>query len=44
MRGTSVEQSVSLRDVVDVVEHIAVRQEGKMRSRELEAGIEEQAA
>ena len=44
MRGTSVEQSVSLRDVVDVVEDVAVGQEGQLRPGEEEAGIEEEAA
>ena len=44
MRGTSVEQGVALRDVVDIVEHIAVRQEGKLRSGEKEPSIEEEAA
>ena len=44
MRGTSVEQSVSLRNVVDVVEDVAVGQEGKLRSGEEEPGVEEEAA
>ena len=44
MRGTSVEQSVALRDVVDIMEHIAVGQEGELRSGEEEPSIEEEAA
>ena len=44
VRGTSVEQSVSFRNVVDVVEDVAVGQEGKVRSGEEEASVEEEAA
>ena len=44
MRGTSVEQSVSFRYVVDVVEDVAVGQEGKLRSGEEEPSVEEEAA
>ena len=44
MRGTSVEQSLALRDVVDIMEHVAVGQEGELRSGEEEASIEEEAA
>ena len=43
MRGTSVEESVSLRYVVDVVEDIAVRTEGEVRRCEV-ASIEQQAS
>ena len=43
MRGTSVQQSVSLRNVVDVVEDIAVREEGEERRREV-ASIEQQTS
>ena len=44
MRGTSVEQSMSLRNVVDIVENIAVGQEGELRSGGEEASVEEKAA
>ena len=44
MRGTSVEQCVFLRNVVDIVENIAVGQEGQLRSGGEEASIEEKAA
>ena len=42
VRRTSVEQSVSLRDVVDVVQDVAVGQEGKLGPGEEEPSIEEE--
>ena len=44
MRGTSVEQSVSLRYVVDIVQDVAVGQEGKLGPGEEEPSIEEETA
>ena len=43
MRGTPVEQSMSLRNVVDIVENIAVGQEWKLGAGEEKTSVEEKA-